>query len=386
MKFNYFLVVILAIGLSSFSLAQQKNYRIDFLKVKQGIDYHQIYSTKSSFDSKKPGSDFKSFSYWFDSDDIYSYLKEMAYDSLNWTKMDSVSDTTNFVSIYVNEIEICTERERRNVGYPTAFRITYDLLITNVNNDTLLFNENGESTEYLSFKPKTTGEFKLSRTGKHEVLTAMSVHFLEDIVKKTLTSSVEKKPKISLTAYNSEEDTLQLTNNSLAISSGNFLLSGTHITNGYILTDRRLFINPKLKRYVHVSATDSMDIELVAMNKKHNIALARIVTDKKIIAPEIQTNNTIHLLDEIHTYGTTGELYYYNTYFKGHISAKLLFKDKHYFLTDSPSHISFTGAGVYNQHNELLGVSILSNYDSRSNIIIPCLQTKDISQILNFNF
>ena len=56
------------------------------------------------------------------------------------------------------------------------------------------------------------------------------------------------------------------------------------------------------------------------------------------------------------------------------------------FLVDIVPHRGYTGAGVFSENGNLLGILILESYDMKFNLVMPCVPISYVSDRMNIVF
>lgn len=388
-RISLLLTLLLFLGISP-SIGQSDVF-LERLTANRDLEFHWNYFYKTDFSKKdKSNTPVKEFSHWFSAKSITKAFNEKVYDDDRWLTKDSLSTQTKFVHVNISQLDIYSNTNRLSDGIPDAYRLSYEIVVTDFKGDTILENDTNEvekdisaylSLDFYSFNTESVREFFKNI---HEEIAR---NLNKSVIKQTDSlelDSIPILPELLPIQQNSKaKDGIAINHHTIAIQAGNYFLAGLYLGDGYALTDARVFRSNDTERNAFTSIQDTFEIELVRQNKLYNLALVKLKSDRPFVSEKLTLGKDYNLLDEIHSYGTTGELYYFNTLSKGSISGKTEIYDQQYFLTDSPSHIAFTGSGVFNSKNECLGISIMSDYDHRANLIMPCLEANQIENILN---
>lgn len=381
-------IFLLSFLLGSFQLfSQEQKFFLEYLQVDKNIDFHLNYpDPKSLYAQKESDENQKMYSPWFNHKNLRTALVDYIEDKDEWIVQDSIDTNSLFIKVKLKTIETC--KSENKYKYFCLFRSIVDFSISDYQNNILLKEKDFEiidtvvTTPYQFYSRKI--EYLLPKESREEIGEA--------IIEKIVEEATGLKPKT-----NTQKEVISINNrnknvsgkiekHSIALRSKKFTISGVLLPNGYILTDYRMFRKPGKQVYMHTSQSDTVEVELIRSDKLSNVALAKIKGNNIPEVAPVKLASNYQLLDEVTSFGAPGGLNYFNTLSRGSVAGKTEEKNIHYFLIDSPSHLAYTGAGVFNKKGELMGIRLQKSYDDNINLIMPCIDIQQIENILGVKF
>ena len=184
---------------------------------------------------------------------------------------------------------------------------------------------------------------------------------IESLVSKQEVMPIELKGVATLASYQLGAKT------SVSVKKGKKYYSGTLLGNKYLVTDARIFNDEDV--YVFLTKSDSVKIELIRKDFLTNIALAELVKPLDDQFLSVLSDDVVDLGQRIYSFGTAGSLKYEDTYVRLNSTRKFNLNGTDRLLLDGSYHIGYTGAPLYNEENELIGVMIASDFDDEMNLV-----------------